>query len=439
MKQMTSAALFLGMTALGSCDAPCTITTTDIISSTSTTCISSSVEYSASTQSSASRIIYTSPSAAYLSSKQAPTPNNTTTCASTAVTSDPTVTASCTSTTNGSTTILTGLSKPGDTSPLSHYSSESKTPCRESTADHLPPAPDCSVGPTASACNTLPPYPLSNSSATCTDAVAGTATHLPVAPVGPTHPYSSLFPPYPLANHTSIYANATAPAGNGTAPAGNGTAPCEETGVPLGEIEVDADGKPMPTRFGMHALLSLFDDLPFAPWRWPELPERGNPITRSPDEFKDTTCTGEFIDSYEEERASRHLHHFCNRWQVESERLYASTSSKTTIFMCSWGGVQNCSLALWEAASAHLDKECGIGGTGYVSLQKLRLGRERPSEHITFCDRLTWSPLFDYRINQREVLVDGMPYEEWRILNRRKQAKKDYGPKDINEGHDAPP
>lgn len=210
----------------------------------------------------------------------------------------------------------------------------------------------------------------------------------------------------------------------------------------LGYIPLDGDGNPVPMKFGMYELLGLFDDTPFAAWRWPELPEPGHPVTHPTDEFTDTTCTGERIDAYEEHRAARHLHHFCNRWQVKKERLYATTSGKTTLFLCAWQGTRNCSLALWRAASAHLDRECGIGGTGYVHLRMLRLGRERPSENVTFCPELSWSPLFDYRINQREVLADGRPYEEWRILNRRKQAKLDYAahePHDSYDGNSSPP
>ncbi|KAJ3493412.1 hypothetical protein NLG97_g4746 [Lecanicillium saksenae] len=537
MTQVTSIALLLGMAVLGRCDTPCKSTTTDIISPTTTTCTSTSVEYSSSTQPSVS---CTSTSAEYLSSVQV-TPNaTTTTCTSTTAEyshrADHAASTPCSSmkdgpgpsSTNVSGSVLssldslsvvetpcrrgTGVTCPaahaasggpgrhtGTAFPLPPYPLSNHTSCTSTTADysHLlyptastpctsandgrgwysvntsrsvlpsfvgsasevkPPhghntsahylsvhSGSLRIGSHISTPSPLPPYPLGNYTTTCADAIPSSITHIPIGPVGSSHPYSNSLPPYPLANYTSSYANATAPATDDTTPCAE-MAPCEETGESSYEIElfkdeiaVDEAGNPIPIRFGMEALLTFFNETPYAPWRWPELPGRGNPITGSPDDFKETTCTGEFIDSYEETRASRHLNYFCNRWQVEEERLFASTSSKTTIFMCSWGGRHNCSLALWEEASSHLDRECGMSGTGYVSLGKLRIGRERPSENVTFCDRLNHSPLFDYRINQREVLVDGMEYEEWRILNRRKQAKKDYAPKDMSEEHDAPP
>ncbi|KAM3455367.1 hypothetical protein MY3296_002347 [Beauveria thailandica] len=209
----------------------------------------------------------------------------------------------------------------------------------------------------------------------------------------------------------------------------------------LGEPAKDEEGNPLPQRFGLEALQKFLDNQPYAPWLWPRLdtPGSSRPITHSPDEFQDTVCTGDLIDQYEERRASRHLDYFCNRWQMPWQRLYTSTSGKTTLFMCPFGGLRNCSLALYQAASAHLDRECGPSGTGYVHVRKLRIGRERPSWNVTFCHKISYSPLHDYRIDQSEVLVDGRPYEEWRILNRRRQMKKELQPKDINEGNDAEP
>ncbi|KAM3466019.1 hypothetical protein MY5147_005349 [Beauveria neobassiana] len=209
----------------------------------------------------------------------------------------------------------------------------------------------------------------------------------------------------------------------------------------LGEPAKDQEGNTLPQRFGLDALQKFLDNQPYAPWLWPRLdtPGSSRPITHSSDEFQDTVCTGDLIDQYEERRASRHLDYFCNRWQMPWQRLYASTSGRTTLFMCPFGGLRNCSLALYQAASAHLDRECGPSGTGYVHVRKLRIGRERPSWNVTFCQGISYSPLHDYRIEQSDVLVDGRPYEEWRILNRRRQMRKELQPKDINEGNDAEP
>lgn len=206
-----------------------------------------------------------------------------------------------------------------------------------------------------------------------------------------------------------------------------------------GEIEFDKNGSRVDIAFGLERALTIMNIAPEAKWLWSRLPEQGKPITDSASWFSDTQCTGGTIDPYEEQRASRNLHHFCNRWKMPWEHMYLSTSSKTTIYMCTWGSDRNCSLDLWEAASAHLDRECGAGATGYVHLQKLRLGRERPTEDVVFCPRLKWAPLYDYRINQREAFVDGRLYEEWRILNRRKQLRLELGPHDVNAGNDAEP
>ncbi|KAM3504096.1 hypothetical protein MY11210_008483 [Beauveria gryllotalpidicola] len=312
-----------------------------------------------------------------------------------------TTTTTCTSTNNEAQP--TGESSPLYTVPGSH-SSES-TPRHSSTSGYTP------VGPTNSASASNGPYatpyvPLAN----CT-----TNKTVPI-----------LVPLEGSKRPSSIVPNEAIDQIDDEA---------------LGEPAKDQEGNPLPQRFGLEALQKFLDDLPYAQWQWPRLPEPGSsrPITHSPDEFRDTVCTGDLIDRYEERRASRHLDHFCNRWQLPWERLYASTSGKTTLFMCPFGGLRNCSLALYQAASAHLDRECGPSGTGYVHVRKLRIGRERPSWNVTFCWGINFAPLHDYRIDQTDVLVEGRLYEEWQVLNRRRQMRKELLPKDINEGNDAEP
>ncbi|OAA77332.1 hypothetical protein LEL_04155 [Akanthomyces lecanii RCEF 1005] len=207
-----------------------------------------------------------------------------------------------------------------------------------------------------------------------------------------------------------------------------------------GELHLDKEGNRVPISFGMEALLTLFDEAPDGMFIWPHLPDKGNPITDSPHDFKDTECTGLAVDPFEERRASRHLEYMCNRFQLPNNSLYASTSGKTTIYMCPYKDLRNCSLPLWRAASEHLDRQCGRGRSGYVHLRKLRIGRAPvDGDRVIICEGLHYAPLDEYRISQRPALADGMPYEEWRILNRRKQMREELVPKDINEGNDGNP
>lgn len=207
-----------------------------------------------------------------------------------------------------------------------------------------------------------------------------------------------------------------------------------------GKLHLDKNGNRIPISFGMEGLLTHFKKAAWNRFVWPALPDKGNPITHSPDEFKDTECTGMPIDLFEERRAARHLESFCNRFVLPPQNLYASTSGKTTLYMCPYRGTHNCSLALWQAAREHLDAKCGIGRSGWVHLRKLRIGRAPvDGENVILCERLRYAPLSEYRINQRPALVDGMPYEDWRIVNRRNQMRKELLPKDINEGNDADP
>ncbi|KAJ4145822.1 hypothetical protein LMH87_004654 [Akanthomyces muscarius] len=207
-----------------------------------------------------------------------------------------------------------------------------------------------------------------------------------------------------------------------------------------GELHLDKEGNRVPISFGMEALLTLFDGAPDGMFIWPHLPDKGNPITDSPHDFKDTECTGLAVDPFEERRASRHLEYMCNRFQLPNNSLYASTSGKTTIYMCPYKDLRNCSLPLWRAASEHLDRQCGRGRSGYVHLRKLRIGRAPvDGDRVIICEGLHYAPLDEYRISQRPALADGMPYEEWRILNRRKQMREELVPKDINEGNDGNP
>ncbi|TQV92180.1 hypothetical protein IF1G_09252 [Cordyceps javanica] len=288
-----------------------------------------------------------------------------------------------------------------------------------------------------------------------------TAPHVPVGPTGSPTSAQRPTPPFPLTNGTVTNGTVTPPTGAnvtgtvlswntstaiGTPSSWNTSNITTTTAIPFdgknnseatGEVSRDRDGRPLPIAFGLEALQTLFESLPYAAWLWWRLPEPGHPVTDSPAGFEDTVCTGGTVDAFEERRAARNLHYFCNRWQVPRERLYTSTSGMATLYLCSYGQTRNCSLDLWRAASAHLDRECGPGATGYVHLRKLRIGRERQTPDVTFCPRLLYSPLWDYRINQREVLVDGRPYEEWRILNRRKEMRKELAGEDINERNDA--
>ncbi|EGX92435.1 hypothetical protein CCM_03808 [Cordyceps militaris CM01] len=201
-----------------------------------------------------------------------------------------------------------------------------------------------------------------------------------------------------------------------------------------GEIAEDENGDPLPIRFGLEGLVTLMANVPYATWLWPRLPlSLRPPVTAPVSEFRDTECTENTISEYEERRASKNLHWFCNRWQIDRKRLYASTAGETTLYMCAYGALSNCSLDMYKAVSAHLDQRCGAGATGWVHLRKMRIGRERTAERIVICPDLTWSPLMHYTMDQRERTVGGRPWKEWRVEYNMARAKEDGRVKGLEE------
>ncbi|OAA54229.1 hypothetical protein ISF_08456 [Cordyceps fumosorosea ARSEF 2679] len=240
---------------------------------------------------------------------------------------------------------------------------------------------------------------------------------------------------FPTTNSTSTSILLGPSATRRASPTGAANTTSETT---VADSAEDDDGKP---DLGFDAFRTLFDTLPPAPWGWKRLPEPGNFVTNPPYEFKDAVCTGDLVEPFEERRATRHLEWFCNRWIMPRKRLFSSTAGRATIYICLYGDGQpaNCSLGLWRAASAAIDRECGVGVTGYVHLDKMRLGRDMPDNRVLLCENLHWSPLFQYHNYWRHepVLVDDRPYKEWRILNNRRLLKKESEPEDINEGNDA--
>lgn len=207
-------------------------------------------------------------------------------------------------------------------------------------------------------------------------------------------------------------------------------------------VESEDGAKPLPIMFGFHGLVQLFKFLPAHTFGQPRLKEKGHPVVEAqPWNFTKTVCTGFHVDVEDTRVAQRNLEYFCNRWAINDHRLYAATSGMTSIYMCNWGSeARNCTLGLWKAANDHLDRTCGIGGTGWTYRDKLQMGRSRPALDDVICENLRWSPLWMYRIDQSaDFVVDGRPYAEWHAREKIRKGKLVDQPKDINEGNDADP